>query len=722
MSKSGRGPYARGTGGRSGVALGATGRPLLQKRQQQGGPFLTALQVKSLPLWANNVNLPTGLKDLLCQQAKRLDYLDDFSDNVERHVNGALVKQLDSIEKKQLEVDKSVEENKVAVQTLDTRVTDLTEELSKRVTEMEERVTIAVDFNRMFESKFCTFFGLEAHSDSEEGEERSADEAAAITEEKMEQCFEKWAEQLESLEKFRQEVAAKSDEYTAHADQTRIRLMSWRDTLNANSHLVEGLSAAVLSSQAEIRRLAQRQMTTLDLEKSMEVAKEQLLGSLTEALQEPKAEIDTMKETLENHKVALKDGQERADSIIRSQCGSIIRQVEDKVSDICKLLNGVKQQHNELNMRVNRLTQDLKITAIIPGNPTMVKAAAHGFQTGDVVTIGGLKFSNPGVKAISGEHVITVVSPTTFSLNGVNTSSLLAGAIDVSEATIAGMPRLRAELERLRNQLERSATVTQEWRKAATEKTAAMDDQLTKVGQRMMAMQTAQTTRLGEAKEEMKQIVDKMGTEVELVSGSFRDFKARLDALTSFTRTLELKVDDVYSVKYTRDGFDLELHKMKAQLQSLESTITEETDDDMKEFGPADPGGGRRGTVSARRKSSIWPEELDPSALATKRKSSIWAGDSGGRRKSSVWGSEGEGPTRRRGSSFVTNSAAALQATGGAARRPSGMFPDAGGVVPGAGPMRLSGSMPSGRAARPRVSIAVPQLLVPGEFDEEHGT
>lgn len=60
------------------------------------------------------------------------------------------------------------------------------------------------------------------------------------------------------------------------AERTRERLMSWRDTLSANAHLVESMSLTLVSTQREIALLKESQLTMPPIAEYVDQSREDL--------------------------------------------------------------------------------------------------------------------------------------------------------------------------------------------------------------------------------------------------------------------------------------------------------------------------------------------------------------------------------------------------------------------------------------------------------------
>jgi len=164
------------------------------------------------------------------------------------------------------------------------------------------------------------------------------------------------------------------------AERTRERLMSWRDTLSANAHLVESMSLTLVSTQREIALLKESQLTMPpiaeyvdqsreDLEKQVAASRADMLESETrmaEAIGQQEDKVNQMVSGAEaliaNTKSGLVDHIVKTVNPILAQVNSLaVGQVN--IDERLRSAEEVKSTVPEIQGALERLEQSLQDTA-----------------------------------------------------------------------------------------------------------------------------------------------------------------------------------------------------------------------------------------------------------------------------------------------------------------------------------------------------------------------
>lgn len=174
------------------------------------------------------------------------------------------------------------------------------------------------------------------------------------------EAFDAWGEQRSQVDRRQQDMQLVIDELSDAADRTRERLLAWREMLKESSHVVDSLSAALVTTQGEIRELQESQVQQHNIDDAVQRKGQEL----EELIAQTEAGVGEVSRRMEQHS-------EEVERSIRELRRDNEEKIEEHSTSMGRLLernlNPINAYLNTMHVRSDAARADIdKLHAQVP--------------------------------------------------------------------------------------------------------------------------------------------------------------------------------------------------------------------------------------------------------------------------------------------------------------------------------------------------------------------
>lgn len=183
------------------------------------------------------------------------------------------------------QLESNFEKFQKQVQFLFVYTTSLFSRARQSTMEQASQLQRHAEVNSSFISQFCGFFGVktkvspETHNATTQGNSNAV-LASGLEVDTFSECFARWQGRKNEEERQTENVVSSIQELRIINDRTRERMLAWRDTVSANAHLIEALTATSTTAQNELQLLKAQNVPIKKIESMIQEALEQWKGQV----------------------------------------------------------------------------------------------------------------------------------------------------------------------------------------------------------------------------------------------------------------------------------------------------------------------------------------------------------------------------------------------------------------------------------------------------------